>query len=72
LWPYLEENTEIRIILFHCFSLKNKTPNNRKELCGFLSNQLEIKFADRFQYFLCDEKNLDNVLIDIQILIKKG
>ena len=51
LWPYLEENPNIKIVLFHYFFPENNAPKNRLALCKFLANKLETEFHDRFQYF---------------------
>lgn len=49
-WPYLEKNTKIKLILFHYFFRENKAPKNRVALCGFTGEKLENQFKNRFQY----------------------
>ena len=50
LFPYLEENPGIKIVLFHYFFPENKAPKNRVALCHFIGEKLEKEFGLRFQY----------------------
>lgn len=50
LYPYLDENPNVRIVLFHYFYPENKAPKNRLALCDYLANKMEQQFANRFQY----------------------
>ncbi len=50
LYPYLEENLRVNIILFHYFYPENKTPKNRLALCNYLGIKMEQQFEERFQY----------------------
>lgn len=38
LYPYLEENTDLEIILIHYFYPENKAPKNRLALCDYLGD----------------------------------
>jgi hypothetical protein len=61
LWPYLEENLHIKILLIHVFCIKEiKAPKNRIRLCSFLGEKLENIFPNRFRYYRYDwpETNL--------------
>ena len=49
-YPFLEEHKDVSIVLLHYFFLENKAPNNRKMLCTFIANKMELAFKDRFQY----------------------
>ena len=49
-YPFLEEQNRLHVILIHYFFPENKTPKNRLALCDFLGNKLEKKFGIRFQY----------------------
>ncbi len=50
LYPYLEENPGIKIILVHYFYPGNKAPKNRISLCDFLGKKMEQQFFERFKY----------------------
>lgn len=50
LYPYLEENSEIKVLLIHYFYPENAAPKNRLALCDFLGGKLEQQFSGRFQY----------------------
>ena len=56
LYPYLEENPEIKITLIHYFFKENKTPKNRLALCDFIVNKMRKKFGNRFTYKKIIEK----------------
>ncbi|MGV0938715.1 MULTISPECIES: hypothetical protein [unclassified Empedobacter] len=50
LYPFLEENPELNIILLHVFFSNNKAPKNRVKLCDFLADKMQKEFGKRFQY----------------------
>lgn len=50
LYPFLEENPDIQIVLLHYFFPENKSPKNRLSLCVFIANKMEQQFPGRFQY----------------------
>jgi hypothetical protein len=50
LWPYLEKNPTLKIILLQYFFPENKAPKNRLSICDFLALKLEKEFQTRFQY----------------------
>ncbi|RKD12364.1 hypothetical protein BCY91_11975 [Pelobium manganitolerans] len=57
-WPFLEENKDYKVILFHYFYPENKAPKNRIRLCRFTASKLEAIFQERFQYvYLCEDIN---------------
>lgn len=50
LYPYLEENPDVKIVLLHYFYPENNAPKNRLMLCGFIAQKIERAFEGRFQY----------------------
>ena len=50
LYPFLEENPNIKIVLLHYFFPENKAPKNRLSLCDFIAKKMEQQFPERFQY----------------------
>lgn len=50
LYPFLEENTDFKIILIHYFYPENKAPKSRLALCDYLGRKMEKAFVERFQY----------------------
>lgn len=50
LYPYLEENPGVSIILLHYFFPKNQAPKSRRMLCDYIANKIEQEFRGRFQY----------------------
>jgi hypothetical protein len=50
LYPYMEENPNIKIFLLHYFYPENRAPKNRLALCHFLGEKMEQLFAERFKY----------------------
>ncbi len=50
LYPYLEENPDKTIVLFHYFYPENKAPKNRLILCDFIASKMENSLKDRFKY----------------------
>jgi hypothetical protein len=50
LYPYLEEQPDIKIVLLHYFFPENKAPKNRLSLCYFIAKKMEQQFPERFQY----------------------
>lgn len=76
LYPYLEENSDIKILLLHYFYPENKAPKNRLLLCNFLGEKMEQQFLERFQYFSlkCTENKIAEKLQEekkglIQVLL---
>jgi len=70
LWPFIEENEEYKIILFHFFFRKNKAPKNRLKLCDFTASKIRQAYPNRFQYI-----NLESDVDEIGNIIaglKKG
>jgi hypothetical protein len=51
-WPFLEENREIKILLIQIIHPENKAPKNRLQLCKFTGKKLEEIYPDRFKYLL--------------------
>ncbi|MEH6536650.1 MAG: hypothetical protein V7719_09670 [Psychroserpens sp.] len=49
-WPYLEENPKIKILLIQIIRDENKAPKNRLALCDFLGQKLENVFPNRFRF----------------------
>ena len=60
-WPYLENNKNIKIILFQYFFKENKAPKNRVALCGFTGEKLENQFRNRFQYVQLNDQIRDSL-----------
>jgi len=50
LFPYLEENPNLKIILLHYFYPPNKTPKNRLALCNYIAEKMKKEFDGRFYY----------------------
>lgn len=50
LFPYLEEQDQLHVILIHYFFPENNAPKNRIALCEFMGSKLENFFGIRFQY----------------------
>jgi hypothetical protein len=50
LYPFLEEHSDVSIVLLHYFFPENKAPKNRKMLCKYIANKMEQEFKGRFQY----------------------
>lgn len=66
LWPYLESDSSIKIILIHVFMPQNVAPKNRVELCNFLGSKLENMFPKQFRYYKYNwsditSKDLENI-----------
>ncbi len=62
LFPYLEVNSDIKIILIHYFYPDNKVPKNRLALCSFIAEKMSKEFEGRFQYINlnCSEGEIEN------------
>ncbi len=60
-WPYLEENHELKILLIQIVRQENKTPKNRIALCKYMGKKMESEFPNRFRYVF---RNWQNSLID--------
>jgi polyribonucleotide nucleotidyltransferase len=78
LYPYLEQNPELNIIIIHYFYHENKAPKNRLALCDYLAQKITKEYKDRFQYISirCEKNELENKIKEqknaiIQQLIKK-
>lgn len=50
LFPFLEENSNLTIKLYHIFLKKNKAPKNRIKLCDFVAEKMKLNFGARFSY----------------------
>ena len=61
IWPFLEENNDLRIVLLHYFFPENKAPKNRKRLCFFLGEKLEKLFETRFRYVQLNEDTINDL-----------
>lgn len=63
-WPFLEENKDYKVILFHYFYPENKAPKNRVRLCRFTASKLVSLFKERFQYINLgvDINHFENIL----------
>lgn len=64
LYPFLEENPQVNVILIHYFSPENKVPKNRMKLCHFMGGKLEKEFGERFRYVLlkCSIEEMEETL----------
>ena len=49
-WPFFEENREIKILLIQIIHPENRAPKNRLQLCKFTGKKLEEIYPDRFKY----------------------
>ena len=49
-WPYLEENPKIKVLLIQIIREENRAPRNRIALCDFLGQKMENVFPDRFRF----------------------
>ncbi|RLJ60770.1 hypothetical protein CLV86_2831 [Lacinutrix venerupis] len=58
-WPYLEENPEIKILLIQIIREENKAPKNRIALCKYMGKKIESQFPNRFRFVF---RNWHNVL----------
>ena len=83
LYPYLEENSDIKVLLVHYFYPENKAPKNRSALCDFFGAKMEQMFAERFIYVslrcnaneisqkLCEQKKgLMQLLLTGKVMLK--
>ncbi|MBT4399516.1 MAG: hypothetical protein HOD37_08525 [Bacteroidetes bacterium] len=60
-WPYLEENPELKIFLIQIVRQENKAPKNRIALCKYMGKKMESEFPNRFKYLF---RNWHDDLID--------
>lgn len=65
-WPYLEKNEKVKIILIHYIYHDNKAPQNRVKLCSFLGKKLEKMFPDRFRYYKISGDILQEHILEIK------
>jgi hypothetical protein len=73
LWPYLEEEKTVRIILIHWLTRFSdpKISPNRKKLCEFTGNKLETLFPGRFKYILLKDQQYQEELKQAKKFIKE-
>ena len=50
LWPYLEDNPELKVLLIQIIRDENKAPKNRLALCKYFGKRMEQEFPDRFRF----------------------
>ncbi len=50
IWPYLEENPELKVVLIQIIRPENKAPKNRIALCKYTGKKIESEFPDRFRF----------------------
>lgn len=49
-WPYLEENPNLKILLIQIIRQENKAPKNRIALCKYMGKKIESEYPDRFRF----------------------
>ena len=49
-WPYLEENPDLKILLIQIVRQENNAPKNRIALCKYIGKKIESEFPKRFRF----------------------
>jgi hypothetical protein len=49
-WPYLEENPNLKILLIQIIRQENKAPKNRIALCKYMGKKIESEYPYRFRF----------------------
>ena len=49
-WPYLEENPKLKVLLVQIIRQENKAPKNRLALCKYMGKKIQSEFPNRFRF----------------------
>lgn len=69
IWPYLEQNKSLKIILVHLITDPSKISRNRLMLCHFIGQKMETEFDSRFRYAYQENDFTEISMIQIKKII---